>query len=139
MENNFSFRISIILIILFLGCNLALAGTTGKILGKIIDKETKDPLPMANVSLVGTTLGASSDVNGNFVIMQVPPGTYSLKVSMIGFETVIMKKVKVQIDLTTTANFKLMPTVLDIGKEITVTAGRPIIPFKRMLHSVLTV
>jgi len=127
MEKKYFFRLSFFLSLLLLGFQLAMAGTSGKIIGKIIDKETKDPLPMANVSLVGTTLGASSDVNGNFIIMQVPPGTYSLKVSMIGFETVIMKDVKVQIDLTTTANFKLVPTVLDIGKEITVTAGRPII------------
>lgn len=115
-------------LILFLLVGSALhAGTTGKIVGRVIDKETQDPLPMANITIVGTTLGASSDVNGNFIILQVPPGVYDLRASMIGFETVTMKGVKVQVDLTTTANFVLSATVLDIGREITVTAGRPII------------
>ena len=103
------------------------AGTTGKIMGKVIDKKTREPLPMANITIVGTSLGASTDLNGNFVILQVPPGTYDVKATMIGFESVLMKNVKVQVDLTTSLSFSLSPTVLDLGQEITVVAGRPII------------
>ena len=127
MNRNWFSRLLTGLIFLLLFTGQLLPGTTGKITGKIIDDETKDPLPMANVTIVGTTLGASTDVNGNFLIMQVPPGTYDLRASMIGFETVTMTSVKIQVDLTTSANFKLSATVLDIGREITVTAGRPII------------
>ena len=126
VRNTFS-KISLFTFTILLLATIAYAGTTGKIMGKIIDGETKDPLPMANVTIVGTTLGASSDVNGNFIIMQIPPGTYDLRASMIGFESVMMKGVKIQVDLTTSANFKLSATVLDIGQEITVIAGRPLI------------
>jgi outer membrane receptor protein involved in Fe transport len=107
--------------------SLALAGTTGKITGRVVDKSTGDPLPMANIVIQGTTMGASTDLYGHFTILRVPPGTYSVKATMMGFESVVMTEVKVQVDLTTTTNFQMPPTVLDIGGEITVVAGRPII------------
>ncbi len=119
--------LKIILVLTLCFACVVMAGTTGKINGKVIDAKTKEPLPMANVMVVGTTLGSSTDLNGNYMMLQVPPGTYDVKATMIGFDPVIMKDVKVRVDLTTTANFSLSPTVLDLGKEITVVAGRPII------------
>jgi outer membrane receptor protein involved in Fe transport len=116
-----------ILLNIFLISGIVLGGTTGKITGKVIDAKTKEALPMANVVVIGTSAGASTDLNGNFSILQVPPGTFDVKASMLGFDTVLMKNVKVQVDLTTSCNFSLSPTVLDIGQEITVVAGRPII------------
>jgi len=106
---------------------MVLPGTTGKITGRVIDKNTGDPLPMANVVIQGTTMGASTDLYGHFVILSVPPGTYSVKASMMGFQPMTMTEVKIQVDLTTSLTFKLSPTVLDIGGEVIVVADRPII------------
>lgn len=102
-------------------------GTTGKISGKIIDADTGDELPAVNVVLVGTTMGASTDLNGYYTMLQVPPGSYSLQASMIGYKTHRITNVRVQVDLTTTINFKLEPTVLDLGEEVTVIAERPVV------------
>ncbi|HSH65074.1 MAG TPA: carboxypeptidase-like regulatory domain-containing protein, partial [Bacteroidia bacterium] len=52
---------------------LALAGTTGKIQGKVTDKNTGEPLPGVNVIVVGTNIGSATDVNGEYFILQVPP------------------------------------------------------------------
>ncbi|MDA3860599.1 MAG: carboxypeptidase-like regulatory domain-containing protein, partial [Melioribacteraceae bacterium] len=49
------------------------AGTTGKISGRITDATTGEPLPFANIILMGTTMGAASDFDGYFNILNVPP------------------------------------------------------------------
>ena len=121
-------RLSFIFIISFslILPSLLFTGTTGKISGRVIDKDTGDPLPMTNIVVVGTSRGAVSDLEGYFTILQLPPGTYSVKATMMGFETIIITNVKVTVDLTTTLRFKLKPGVVDLGTEVTVVADRPI-------------
>jgi len=104
-----------------------LAGTTGKIAGKVIDAKTKEPLPGVNVIIEGTTMGAAADVNGSFVILNVPPGIYTLKAMMIGYKAMRVENVRVSVDLTTEVNFTLQPTVLQIGETVTVVAERPMV------------
>ena len=101
--------------------------TSGKIAGRIIDKETKDPLPAVNVIIVGTTLGAATDMNGEFFILNVPAGSYSLRAEMIGYTPIIVQEVRVKVDLTTRQSFELETMVLDAGETVTITAERPLI------------
>ncbi|MCH7682043.1 TonB-dependent receptor [candidate division KSB1 bacterium] len=103
------------------------AGQTGKIVGRIIDAESGEGLPGVNTILEGTTMGAATDLEGYYIILNLPPGTYTVKSSMIGYNTVRVTQVKVSIDQTTTVNFPLQSTVLEIGEEITITAERPIV------------
>ncbi|MCB0314181.1 MAG: carboxypeptidase-like regulatory domain-containing protein, partial [Calditrichaeota bacterium] len=63
----------------------ALAGTTGKIAGRISDAKTGESLIGVNLQLEGTALGSSTDVDGYFVILNVPPGLYNLNISYIGY------------------------------------------------------
>lgn len=115
------------LAILFLGIvGLAVAGTTGKIAGRITDAKTGEPLPGANIEIVGTRMGAAADFDGYYVILNVPPGTYTLKASYLGYQTVVIKDVKVDVDRTTEINFALKPAAL-VTKEIVVTAKEEII------------
>jgi len=110
-----------------LGLNISiLAGTTGKITGKVTDKANGQPLPGVNVILVGTQMGASTDANGNYVILNVPAGRYSVKFSMVGYTSVVVKDVRVAIDLTTRVNASLSSAVIQ-GKEVIVVARKPII------------
>ena len=55
--------------------------------GTILDAESGDPLIGANISLVGTYSGASADINGNYLISNIKPGDYDIKVQFIGYET----------------------------------------------------
>ncbi|HNW59620.1 MAG TPA: TonB-dependent receptor [bacterium] len=102
------------------------AATTGKIAGKVIDLANNSPLPGANVQVVGTSLGAITDPQGEFFIINVPPGTYSVKTSMMGYKTMTQTGIKVAIDLTSRVNFKMEATVIP-GQEITIVAERPIV------------
>ena len=97
--------------------------TTGKISGKVTDTETGEPLPFANIVLEGTSLGAASDVKGNYFILNIPPGVYRLKGSSIGYETVIMQNLNVSVNRTTTADFKLKATAIQ-GQEVVISVPR---------------
>jgi len=105
---------------------LVFGGTTGKIVGKVVDKQTGEPLPGANVLLVGTTMGASTDANGEYIIINVPVGTYSLKATYIGYQEVTVTNVEVHVDLTTEINFEL-PTEAITLKPVTIVAERPLV------------
>jgi len=103
------------------------AGTSGKISGKVWDKETGKPLPGVNVIISGTTLGAATDDRGNYFILQVPPGNYQVKATMIGYKALVQENVLVSVDRTTRVDFPLEPTVLEMEKPIIVTAERPMV------------
>lgn len=117
----------VVLTMLLVGAASIFAGTTGKIAGKVIDKETGFPLPSATVILVGTTLGAATDLNGEYFILNIPPGSYDLRVSIIGYTAVIEKGVQVSADLTTQRDFSLSSEALQLGDVVEVIAERPLI------------
>ncbi|MDZ7376954.1 MAG: carboxypeptidase-like regulatory domain-containing protein, partial [candidate division KSB1 bacterium] len=119
--------IFLILILAALLPLLAYGGTTGKIAGRVIDKETRQGLPGVNVIIEGTTLGAATDANGNFIILMVPPGIYTVRAMMIGYSNFRYENVKVSVDLTTKLEIELTTTILDVGEEVTVVAERPLI------------
>jgi len=112
------------------------AGITGKISGFVTDKETGDPLPGVNVVITGTMMGAATDINGFYIILNVPVGTYSLKATYIGYKAVDISNIRVHADLTTEVNFELPPTVLE-GELVSIVAERPIIN-KNVTNSVKT-
>ena len=101
-----------------------LAGTTGKIAGVIKEVESGNPLPGVNVVIEGTTMGAATDLQGNYFIINVSPGNYNLKASIIGYTPETVTNAIVYIDRTTNINFNLKETVIDIGGEVVVTAER---------------
>lgn len=119
-------KVFVILFVLFLTVTQLLAGTTGKIAGRVVDAATGEPLPGVNVSVQGTTLGAATDLDGYYTILRVPPGTYSVVASMIGYKEVVQTNVVVSVDLTTTVNFQMEATVVT-GETVTVVAERPLV------------
>ncbi len=101
-------------------------GTTGKISGRVVDQQSGEGLPAANVILQGTQLGASTDLDGFYYIINVPVGNYTLEASIIGYKPVAKSQVNVTADFTTRVNFNLNETV-EAGEAVTVIAERPII------------
>lgn len=100
------------------------AQNVGKIAGAVTDAETSNPLAGANIVIVGTTLGAAADINGDYYILNIPPGKYKVRASMMGFETQLMVDVIVNVGRTTRIDFKLKSAVLELG-EVVVQAVRP--------------
>ncbi|MBH31852.1 MAG: hypothetical protein CMG71_07710 [Candidatus Marinimicrobia bacterium] len=104
---------------------VVMAGNTGKIAGEITNQAGK-PLIGANVIISGIGLGGSTDLQGEYFVINVPAGAHVIKVTMIGYQTVTFSDVSVSPDLTTRINATMTETVL-AGEEVTVTAERPVI------------
>jgi len=103
---------------------LILAGSTGKIKGIITDKITGQPVPGVSVALVGTNLGAITDSDGKYIITLVKPGTYIIRITSIGYNTVEVDSLKVVLDIFTIQNMELTKSVTDKDKVIRVTAQK---------------
>ncbi|MFH1214191.1 MAG: TonB-dependent receptor [Candidatus Neomarinimicrobiota bacterium] len=116
--------IGMVMLLMFAICS---AGITGKIRGIITDKTTGSPLIGANVILEGTVFGSATDQNGEYFILSVPPGTYSLNISIIGYKKTTITDIKVIIDHTTTVNAAMVTQAIDLGEEVVVVAKRPVI------------
>lgn len=99
-------------------------GGKGKIAGRVIDDKTNEPLVGANVYIEGTFIGATTDLKGHYVILNVQPGKYSLTASMIGYGKVTKKDVEVFIDRTTEVNFRLKDVSIQI-QDVVVIAEKP--------------
>lgn len=96
---------------------------SGKITGTLLDAETNEPLIGATVGIQGTTKGAITDIDGNYLMLNVAPGTYVLEARYIGYAKVVVQDVIVRTDLTTTQNFKLSLESFE-GEEVVVVAER---------------
>ncbi len=103
------------------------AQTTGKIAGRVTDKKTGEGMIGTNVYLDGTILGASTDIDGFYVILNVPPGTYALIVEQIGYQKAVVQNVESRVNSTTTVNVQLSEAAVE-GEEVVVVAERPLIP-----------
>lgn len=118
-------HLSCFILVLFFPVSVLLAGTTGKISGTVVD-EDGTPIVGAQVFIEGTTIGSLSDLDGNYNILNVKPGTYTLVVSYLGFATSKTEQVKVNVDQTTQINVRLREATI-AGEEVLVTAVRPIV------------
>ncbi|MCB0834100.1 MAG: TonB-dependent receptor, partial [Bacteroidetes bacterium] len=119
-------RLLLTAIAVFLLPALLFAGNTGKITGVVKDKETGDALPGVNVILEGTTMGAATNAKGEYTILNVPAGVYTVATSMISYAKLTKTNVRVIPDFTTRLDFDLVPTVVS-ADAVVVIAERPLI------------
>ena len=111
------------LLFLLLVPGMLLAQTTGKISGKVLDSKTGDGLPGANIIVEGTSSGAVADINGDYFILNLAPGTYTLRAQMVGYETQRIQNVQVSVNRTTENKIRLKETVLE-GEVVVVQAEK---------------
>jgi len=107
----------------------------GKITGRVIDHESREPLPGANVIVAhsmltdGTDvpldrpLGAITDADGYYFILNVPPGVYVVEARMVGYTPLTQRAVKADLDRTTNLNFQISSTSIALD-QVVVTATR---------------
>jgi hypothetical protein len=111
---------------LFFVTSIAFAGTTGKIAGTARDARSGEPLPSVNVIIEGTTLGAATNPDGYFAILNIPPGRYRVVATLVGFKPSTAVNVRVDIDQTTELNIGLAEETI-AGEEVTIVAQRPVV------------
>jgi len=102
------------------------AATTGKIHGRVTDQASGEPIPGAAVMIEGMRLGGSTDADGLYFIIGVPPGTYSVAASLVGYAPVTKAGVVVNIDRTTPVDFQLQASAIEV-QGVTVVALREVI------------
>lgn len=124
-EENMNKRFLISVLFLALSTT-ALFAQTGKIAGKITDRETGEPLIGANVIIEGTERGAATNINGEFVILNVPIGKVSLIASYIGYQTITIRDILVRSNETTTKDFQLPSDVFKVD-EVEILAQKPLV------------
>lgn len=101
-------------------------GSNGKIIGKVIDKKSGEALAGVNVFVVGTSSGAATDINGEYIILNIPAGNYTLQVSYIGYAIQNIRDLRVNIDQTTIQDVVLAIEIIE-GEEIDVIAERKMV------------
>ena len=120
-------KIAILFLLLFLNATIVFAGETGKISGYIVDKSTGEALIGANVIIDGTFLGAATDLDGYYFIINVPPGKHRMIVSSIGYNRTIIQDVTVNVDRTTKIDVELISESITLDEEVVITAKKPLI------------
>lgn len=100
--------------------------SNGRIKGKVTDLSTGEALVGANVLVVGTSYGAATDVNGDFIIMNLNAGTYSVKATYLGYQGITTTNIRVNTDLTTEVDFQLPAEEISVG-TVTIVAQKPLI------------
>ena len=114
------FKISAIIFFLITS---AYGQTAGKISGKIIDQKDNTPLVGANVIIMQTQAGTSADEEGHFNLINVSPGKYSVRVMMIGYESLTIEDVVVSVNRTTSLDLELKQSVIE-GQEVVIYASK---------------
>ncbi len=97
------------------------AASTGQVKGVLTDDKTGEAIFGASVLVVGKNTGANSDFDGKFLIKRLDPGTYTLRISHLEYNTVEIQDVIINSDITSEQNLKMSKKVSELDKTIVVT------------------
>jgi outer membrane receptor protein involved in Fe transport len=107
--------------------SMSIFASSGKIAGLVTDKETGEGLPFANIFIDGTTMGSAADLDGNFTILNVPPGVYTVTASIVGYQKQSVTDVRVKTDFTTRLEFELSSGSIEMEAVIIQGERNPLI------------
>ena len=102
------------------------ADGAGSITGRITDSKAGAGLPGVNIMIKGTYYGTASDLEGRYRLIDIPPGSYDLEVSIIGYKIILRTGVLIRPDSTVTIDFKMEETVLSFGEDVVVMGKKPL-------------
>ena len=105
----------------------------GVLEGSVIDARAREPIPFVNILLEGTTIGATTDIDGRFAVRQVPPGLYNVIASSVGYERTVKFEVQVSAARPTILQIEMQPSSTEL-KEVEITVQ----PFQRSVESPLS-
>ncbi len=136
MRIRFAATCVLLAILLFYSTALINAGATGKIVGRLLDAKTGDPIVGASVMVVGTKRGAVTDFEGRFVIGQIEPGTYTIRITHLDYSPLTVTDVLIKPDLSTDVSHQLTKRVTDLGVQIVVKDSRDILNIREVSNEI---
>ncbi len=101
--------------------------TKGKIAGKVMHQDTGAPLADVEIRVLNTDLKTVTDGSGQYFILNLSPGIYSVQAFYLGYVPVIMQDVTVSAEYTTFVNFSLSATIIELGKAFSYSQEQPVI------------
>lgn len=110
-------------VLLLLGVHSAVWAQTGEISGMVTDSLSGESIPGANVVIVGTEQGTTTDVEGNYAIAGVSPGVYDVQASFVGYAASTVEEVEVVEGETTEVNFELVEDAVTLDEVVAVGYG----------------
>lgn len=114
----------ILLLIVFLSGTLHTQTKTGKILGKVIDADTGEPIIGANVYVENSNIGAATDLEGRFEIKNLSPGFYNIIISYISYQQAKIERAQVKSEENTILNIALKQNSIELTEEVIVLGER---------------
>ena len=118
-------RLTVMAALIVLTPLTSLAGTTGKLMGRVIN-EKKEPLAGVNVRIDGQRLGAITDDSGNYFIIGIPGGRYTIRMNLVGYGAYSAEGVNVSPDFTTTLNATMRIEAVEMT-GVAIDAQRPLL------------
>ena len=112
----------LLIFMMLLGITLSAQNLKGTITGKVVDEVTNEPIPGVNVVIVGSKKGAAADLNGEFVISNLDAGIYQVRVSALGYSTIIKSDVIVNNAKPTNLLLKMVSALIEL-EGVTVRSG----------------
>ena len=119
MKSKDFIRFAVSLLLVEIGSLTQAQEQIGKLKGVVSDKTSGQPLPFVNVLIEGTTLGAATDAEGQYVVQNIPIGTINVKFSIVGYKEQVFSTIKIQAG-ENTLNASLEETTIE-GEEVVVT------------------
>lgn len=123
-------------LMLFFSASVSAYAQVGSIKGRILDKDTRETLSGALVTLVGTDIKAYSDLDGNFSFDNIEAGIYKIRVSYISFSTITISSVEIKDSETKNISITLKPMEAQLSKEAEVLYSRQLISSAEGVNSI---
>ena len=123
---------SIILLISFISLSNTVSSQNVRVYGSITNALNNEPIPFANIIIEGTTIGTTSDIDGNYEFLELKAGSYNFKCSYIGFNTDIQSEIKVssnknlRLDFFLSENSEILGEVKVKGNTFNKTKASPV-------------
>ncbi|MFZ1517939.1 MAG: TonB-dependent receptor [Ignavibacteriaceae bacterium] len=127
MRNNLFTKILILSVYAIIFTSYLIAGTTGKISGKVLDKSSGEPLPGVNIIIKGTSYGTSTNLDGEYTILNIQPGKYDITFGFIGYTPLTITDVNVDIDRTTKLDAELQFSSIELSEVVIKAQKSPVV------------
>jgi ferric enterobactin receptor len=133
--NLFKLSIASIILLFFFAIGSAYAQDKGKITGMVKDAQTHGPMPFVTVTLVGEgtkvpVKSMQTDINGNFVMENLPAGLFNLRFSFVGYNPVVRDSIVIKDNVLNLGDIEMSVSKDKVLNEVTVTAKKPTIQNK---------